>query len=68
MRGAVPVHRLLGSVAAGTPNMDTLDLPAFIRLSGDNHLSIVGESCDEILQEVDVLGVRVVRVEVLDGR
>jgi hypothetical protein len=60
MGGAVPVHCLLGGVAAGTPNVDTLNLSALVGLSGDNHLGIIRECCHEILQEVNVLGVRVI--------
>lgn len=66
MGGPVPVHRLSGSISTFAPDVNALDIPAFVRLASDNHLRIVWESRDQVLKKLNVVVVRMVGVEIVN--
>jgi hypothetical protein len=66
VNGTVPDDGLMGVRAVAAPKVNTLDRATLERLAGDEDLRIVGESGVDVLEVLEVLLKRVVRVEELE--
>lgn len=68
MNSAVKVNGRLGALAAAAPDVDAKDLAALCGGANIEDLRDIGEGTLEVVEELGVVGVRMVRVEPRQAR
>ncbi|KAG7139652.1 hypothetical protein HYQ46_008124 [Verticillium longisporum] len=58
----------LRALTALAPQMNTVNVTSFVRLAGNDELGVIGEGVVQVFDIVDMVGVRMVRIEPLDAR
>ena len=68
MNGAMEINGRLGALAAAAPDVDAKDLAALCRGANIEDLRDIREGTLEVVEELGVVGVRMVRVEPRQAR